>query len=82
MNGIFKRMKQFFPIFLSRLEVTGLVFITASTLLGGCTSEAVKRSTYDALHQRDCIERTGQPNCDPDYPSYEEYKRQRAEIPQ
>ena len=51
-------------------------------VLGGCSQEQVKRSTYDALHQRECIERSGQPNCDPNYPSYEEYQRQRAAVPE
>ncbi len=51
-------------------------------ILSGCTSKQVKRSSYDALYQRQCIERTGQPNCDPEHPSYEEYRRQRADIPE
>ena len=53
----------------------------ASGLLAACSSETMKRAGYDALHQRQCIEQTGEPNCDPNYPSYDEYQRQRAEIP-
>jgi hypothetical protein len=59
-----------------------LLLLLGNGLLTGCTTEAFKHAGYDALHQRQCIEQTGQPNCDPNYPSYEEYKRQRAEIPE
>jgi len=59
-----------------------LILLTLLMLLGGCSKEQMTRGTYDALHQRDCIERTGQSNCDANYPSYEEYKRQRAEVPE
>ena len=58
------------------------ILLALLVVLGGCSKDQVKRGTYDALHQRECIERTGQPNCDPNYPSYEEYKRQRAAVPE
>jgi hypothetical protein len=54
-------------------------------LLSGCSYTSytdIKRASYDALHTRQCIEQTGVSNCDPDYPSYDEYQRQRAEIPE
>lgn len=65
---------------LQTLILTALLLM-ASGLLAACSSETFKRASYDALHQRQCIEQTGEPNCDPNYPSYDEYKRQRAEIP-
>jgi hypothetical protein len=46
----------------------------------GCTSDAVKRSAYEAVHQKGCMDRTGSPNCDPEHPSYDAYKKQRDEV--
>jgi hypothetical protein len=66
---------------LQNFILPGLLLLGSSSLLSACTSEAFKRASYDALHQRQCIEQTGEPNCDPNYPSYDEYQRQRAEIP-
>jgi len=51
-------------------------------LLGGCSYSDIKRASYDALHHRQCIEQTGTPDCEPDYPSYDEYQQQRSEIPE
>lgn len=43
--------------------------------LHGCASDAVKRSTYEALYQKQCMDRSGAPHCDPEHKSYEEYKK-------
>jgi hypothetical protein len=48
--------------------------------LSACTSDAAKRSAYEALHQKGCMDRTGVPNCDPDHPSYETYKKEREKV--
>jgi hypothetical protein len=56
----------------------------AAMLLGvalcGCTTDAAKRSAYEALHQKGCMDRTGFPNCDPQHPSYDTYQKQREEL--
>jgi hypothetical protein len=49
-------------------------------LLPGCTSEAIKRGTYEAAYQKACMDRTGNPNCDPEHKSYDQYKRDRETI--
>jgi len=48
--------------------------------LPACTSEAVKRSTYEASYQKHCMDSTGAPNCDPEHKSYDEYKKDREEV--
>jgi hypothetical protein len=57
--------------------VRTLVLLTLT--LPGCTSEAVKRGTYDALYQKQCMDRSGVPNCDAEHKSYEQYKKDREE---
>ncbi|NOX91362.1 MAG: hypothetical protein GXP18_02600 [Gammaproteobacteria bacterium] len=59
-----------------------LLFFGILVLLGACSTEELKRAGYDALHQRQCIEQTGEPDCDPNYPDYNEYQNQRSEIPE
>jgi len=48
--------------------------------LSACTSEAVKSSAYEALHQKGCIDRTGTPNCDPQHKGYDEYQKERNAV--
>ena len=43
----------------------------------GCASKNLNRDMYNALIQRECIKKTGVPNCDSGQPSYEEYVRER-----
>lgn len=58
-----------------------IFFIIAVCLvLTACSSEDVKRNTYKALIQKQCIKDTGEPNCDSGQPDYDEYKRQRDEL--
>jgi len=56
------------------------LFFGALILLSACSVEQFNRAGYDALHQRQCIEQTGKPNCNPDYPDYDKYQDQRSEI--
>ena len=48
--------------------------------LFACSSNKVNKTVYDALIQRECIQKTGEPNCDSGQPSYEEYRHERQEI--
>jgi len=45
--------------------------------LSACGTEALKRGAYEGVYQKDCVDRTGSTSCDPDHPSYDEYKRER-----
>lgn len=49
-------------------------------ILAGCSSRDINRDIYNALIQRECIQRTGVPNCDSRQPSYDEYQRNREAI--
>lgn len=50
------------------------------TTLSGCSSNNSKRDIYIALIQRERIQKTGEPNCDPGQSSYEDYQRDREAI--
>jgi hypothetical protein len=58
----------------------GTLAILLVLILPGCTSDAAKRSAYEALHQKWCMDRTGVPNCDPDHKSYDAYEKEREEV--
>lgn len=51
-----------------------------SVLCSSCASETAKRATYSALHDKQCIEDTGHPNCDPERMSYDRYKEERDKL--
>jgi hypothetical protein len=55
---------------------TILLFTLASS---ACTSDDFKRSAYEAVYQKECVDRTGTPNCDPEHRSYDEYDKDREE---
>lgn len=42
--------------------------------LCACSSSNIHRTVYDALIQRECIQQTGEPNCDSGQPGYDDYK--------
>lgn len=44
--------------------------------LSGCAYDKFEHFMYDAASDKQCIKDTGLPKCDPERPSYEEYKRQ------
>jgi len=52
--------------------------LIAAGAASGCSGEQVKRATYDALHDKECIDKVGYPNCDPNRPSYDQYRRERG----
>jgi hypothetical protein len=61
----------------SALAATTLLLMPA---LIACTSEAVKQGAYEALYQKQCMDRAGTPYCDPAHSSYEQYKKDRDEL--
>jgi len=66
------------------MTIQRLLFFGILVLLSACSIEDVKRAGYDSLHQYQCNEQTGvgEPNCDPNHPSYDEYQDQLSEIPE
>ncbi|WP_455198320.1 hypothetical protein [Kaarinaea lacus] len=56
------------------------MLVTLLTVVSGCASSDSNRTVYDALIQRECIQKTGEPNCDSGQPSYDEYRREREAI--
>lgn len=51
--------------------------VLIALLLSACTSVEVKRATYESAYQKECIERTGRQNCDPEHKPYDEYIKER-----
>jgi|GEM_PF-3751247 len=45
--------------------------------LSACTMDDVKRNAYDSLYQRNCLDRYGVPDCDPQKKSYDRYQYDR-----
>ena len=61
-------------------ELKLLVLILASALLiGGCSSERLKRAGYEAAYNNQCMRDTGLPNCNLELMGYDEYSRQREQ---
>jgi hypothetical protein len=56
------------------------ILLLLALALTACTSESVKRGSYEALHQKQCIDRTGTPNCEPGHESYDDYKKDREDV--
>ena len=61
-------MKSLAPIFL---------ILAATLLVTGCSGDAVKRATYEAAYQKNCIDQTGAANCDPAHKDYDTYRKER-----
>lgn len=49
-------------------------------LLPACNTEAVKRSAYESLHQKHCIDTTGSPNCEPGHKNFDRYRQDRETL--
>lgn len=60
------------------MKLTGFLFLLV--ILLGCSSNNINRDIYNALIQRECIQKTGEPNCESGQPTYEEYQREREAI--
>ena len=54
-----------------------VTMIELVVVLPACTADSVKRGTYEAVYQKQCVDETRAPNCDSDHKSYDEYKRER-----
>lgn len=67
---------------MSPLKLGGVFLFMVSMLTthSGCSSNSVNKDIYKALIQRECIQKTGEVNCDSGQPSYEDYQRERDEI--
>ena len=59
----------------------GIFFLLALTL-SACTAESVKQGSYEALYQKQCLDRTGIPNCEPGHESYDAYQNDRDAVQQ
>ncbi len=57
----------------------GTIFLLALAMTA-CTSESVKRDSYEALYQKQCLDRTGTPNCEPGHENYDAYKKNREAV--
>lgn len=55
------------------------IIVLLLPILTACTSEAVKRGTYEAVYQKQCMDNAKVPNCDPEHKAYDQYKHDREE---
>jgi hypothetical protein len=60
---------------ISRVAAAVFFIIT----LSACTSDSVNRAAYEAVYQKECLDRTGQQDCDSDHKTYDEYQRDREQ---
>lgn len=65
---------------MSRLMRSIAIGMALPALLSACTSEQIKANTYEAIQQKDCMDRTGVPHCNPDRKGYEAYKQERDRL--
>ncbi len=63
-------------------SLIGFVFLGTSILLSGCTRDGFSRAGYEAVKNRHCNEQIHAPDCQGNYPSYEEYQREQSKIPE
>lgn len=61
------------------MRITYLLISLLLLTTNGCSSESLKRNTYEAIYHKECLDRTQTPNCDPEHPSYNSYQQQRKE---
>jgi len=64
---------------LIRSIAVGVITSLVAFACAACSSEATKRAAYEALYQKDCIDRTGIPQCDPEHMYYDRYRTERDE---
>jgi hypothetical protein len=67
--------------YLTMKTLLPLLLLCALALLTACSKETLKRSGYGAVKIYNCNEQINDPACSDKYPSYEEYQRERSEIP-
>ena len=78
MNNLQKQLRQQ----LKKHGFTILALLAISIFLGGCSTENFNRAGYESVKNRQCNEDLGNLNCRDDYPSYEEYQREKSKIHQ
>lgn len=61
-------------------RLTILLSLLLLPFVSACSTETVKRSAYELLHQKQCIETTGSPNCDPEHKNYDRYRKDRDSL--
>ncbi len=64
----------------SSIRLNNLYFICivlSPVLLSACTYDGVKRTAYESIYQRNCMDRVGVPDCDSEHKSYDRYKYER-----
>jgi len=70
---------------MNNVHIVGLVkfiLLGACVLLSACSAENFNRAGYESVKNYQCNEQMDNLNCRDNYPSYEEYQRQRTETPQ
>ena len=67
-------------LLLTRGIAVGVITFVVALACTACSSEATKRAAYEALYQKDCMDRTGIPQCDPEHKDYDEYRKEREEV--
>jgi hypothetical protein len=65
-----------------RVGLTGFTLLTIGLFVGGCSAENFKRAGYEAAKQHQCNEQILVPDCRDNYPSYEDYQREKSKIPE
>jgi hypothetical protein len=59
-----------------------LILLGFLILLGACSSENFSRAGYESVKNYDCNKQIASPDCRDNYPSYEEYQREKSKIPE
>ena len=65
---------------LQKYGFTILALLSISIFLVGCSAENFNRAGYESVKNRQCNEDLGNLNCRDDYPTYEEYQREKSRI--
>ena len=58
-----------------------LILLGFLILLGACSSENFKHAGYESVKNYECNKEMNTMDCRDNYPSYEEYQRERSEAP-
>ena len=61
---------------------SGMLLLGVLISIAACANSKVdtKRAVYNAMQQHQCIKDTGNPNCDPDHMTYDQYKEARDKL--
>lgn len=81
LKAFYFKVHYFKSLYIKGMGLAGLTLLGASILLGGCSAEDFKRAGYGAVKIHQCNEEINDPACSDHYPTYEEYQREKREIP-